>query len=621
VTTPANEIPVSVDYTSRDFYSLRSDLIARIQANVNVPNSGVTWSANDPADFGVALVEAFAYMGDVTNYYIDRIANENYLSTATQRQNIINLAKVYGYNPSSYKSASCSVVFYNTGNSDVTVPAGTQVSGQVVVNDAVEELVFTTQSAVVAPAAVDGTAGASSAVIALHGQNASTLPNNDPNYGEAVGISDGTPSQTFMLAENQVVEGSVKVFVEIGSGTTYAEWQPVTHLSDSGPTDSVYTIDIDANNYVYVTFGDGISGAIPSTGKSIKVDYTIGGGAVGNVTTNVLTTIYSIPVGYTLPNIEVSNTTVGVGGSEPESNTSIRYNAPRALTTLNRAVTLLDYASLALQVTNVGKSNAIAESKNSVTLYVSPQQNSDVTDLYPGFTGDPTAGGTLDSVTWSGLSQGVTSYLSNKTQIGVSVTVSPPSYVPVHLGVQFTKRPQYTNDAVKANILATLINRFSYNNMIFGDLITPEEVEAQIRQADGVYNAKVLLLARPGATGRNVLQGTASEIFVFDEPNLDINPASSDSTLSALSSNHGTLSPSFASDHLNYNLLIADSTTSVTLTAVSSTASITVNGTAYDSVLGAVVTTPVGVTTANVVVLAQDGFTTQTYRIAITRNA
>lgn len=621
MTTPANEIPVSIDYTSRDFYSLRNDLITRIQANVNVPNSGVTWSANDPADFGVALVEAFAYMGDIVNYYIDRVANENYLSTATQRQNIINLARVYGYSPASYKSANCSVVFYNSGESDVTVPAGTEVSGQVVLNDTTEEIVFTVQSPVTVPAAVDGTPGASSPVVALHGRSASTLPNNDSLYGETVGISDGTPSQTFILAENQVVEGSVKVYVEVGSGSTHAEWQPVTHLSDSGPTDTVYTIDIDADNYVYITFGDGISGAIPSNGKSIKVDYVIGGGVIGNIATNVLTNIYSVPAGYSLSNIEVTNTTVGVGGSEPESNTSIRYNAPRALTTLSRAVTLLDFAGLALQVTNVGKSNAIAESKNSVTLYVSPQQNSDVTDLYPGFTGDPTDGGTLDSITWADLSQGVSAYLADKTQIGVSVTVAPPTYIPVHLGVQFTKQAQYSDDVVKANIISTLLNRFSYTNMIFGDLITPEEVEAQIRQADGVYNAKVLLLARPGATGRNILQGEADEIFVFDEANLDVNPASSDATLTTLSSNHGTLSPSFTSAHLNYNLLLSNGTTSITLTLDAETASILVNGEVYDTVLGAVISTPVGVTTVNIAVLAQDGFTKQTYRLAVTRNS
>jgi hypothetical protein len=61
----ADEIPVTVDYTNRDYYAIRDELITRIKARVP------EWSGNDNADFGLALVEAFAYMGDIANYYID----------------------------------------------------------------------------------------------------------------------------------------------------------------------------------------------------------------------------------------------------------------------------------------------------------------------------------------------------------------------------------------------------------------------------------------------------------------------------------------------------------------------------------------------------------------------
>ena len=55
MTTQVSTIPVSVDYTSRDFYSIREQLIKRIQARIP------SWTATDPADFGVAFVEAMAY--------------------------------------------------------------------------------------------------------------------------------------------------------------------------------------------------------------------------------------------------------------------------------------------------------------------------------------------------------------------------------------------------------------------------------------------------------------------------------------------------------------------------------------------------------------------------------
>jgi len=59
---PVNPTPTFIDYTSRDYYSLREDLILRVKESLPA------WNGDDPADFGVALVESFAYMGDVVNY-------------------------------------------------------------------------------------------------------------------------------------------------------------------------------------------------------------------------------------------------------------------------------------------------------------------------------------------------------------------------------------------------------------------------------------------------------------------------------------------------------------------------------------------------------------------------
>ena len=107
-TLPTSYSPISIDYTSRDYYAIRDQLIARVQDRL--PN----WTGNNEADFGVALIEAFAYLGDLISYYIDRNANESFLSTATQRDSIINLAETYGYTPSGYRSANATVEFINT---------------------------------------------------------------------------------------------------------------------------------------------------------------------------------------------------------------------------------------------------------------------------------------------------------------------------------------------------------------------------------------------------------------------------------------------------------------------------------------------------------------------------
>ena len=53
-----NYIP-QVDYTSRDFAAIRQDLIDLI------PFYAPLWTNRDPADFGMVLIEAFAYVGDL----------------------------------------------------------------------------------------------------------------------------------------------------------------------------------------------------------------------------------------------------------------------------------------------------------------------------------------------------------------------------------------------------------------------------------------------------------------------------------------------------------------------------------------------------------------------------
>lgn len=616
--TSFNDNPLSVDYTSRDYYSLRAELISRIKANISSSGTGVTWTGTDPSDFGVALVDAFAYMGDIINYYIDRVANESFIGTATQRESLVNLAAAYGYTVSGYRQATTDLVFYNNSGEDVVVPVGTQVSGEVSFNDAVTEIIFTVENEVTVPAAVDGNPGESSAVTAVHGELVSTRTGNDPVYGESVGISSGQPSQVFELSENQVVTNSIQVYVQSGDGEVYEPWRAITHITEATPTDPVYEIFIGADNTVYLIFGDGVSGAIPSNGADIKVQYYIGGGQQGNVGAGVLTTIGYTPAGFDLSELEVTNTLAAYGGADPESNSSIRANAPRALTALRRAVTLEDYANLALNVSNVGKANATAATRTSVTLYVAPQQASTSTDLYPGYTDDPDTSGVV-TADWEALQTAVDGYVTSKSQIGVSLTVSPPTYVPVSLLLRFTKLAQYTNDQVKSNIMLELVNKFSYNFMQFGDVITPEEIEYQIRQVEGVYNVNVISLYRPGQTGRNTLVGGPGEIFLFLEDNLDVVPASTDATLSNLTSSVGTLSPAFSSSSLNYNLPLPNGTSSINITPTNSTAKITINGTIAVSGSGTSVTTNVGTTVISVVVVAQDGLTTNTYRITATR--
>src|SRR5436305_87809 len=51
----------------------------------------------DHDDFTIALLDAWAVVCDTLTFYQERVANESYLRTATERGSLINLARLIGY--------------------------------------------------------------------------------------------------------------------------------------------------------------------------------------------------------------------------------------------------------------------------------------------------------------------------------------------------------------------------------------------------------------------------------------------------------------------------------------------------------------------------------------------
>jgi hypothetical protein len=90
---------------------------------------GLTSRADD--DFSIALLDAAATMADVLTFYQERIANESYLRTATERRSILELARLIGYELRPGVAASTYLAFTTdqTAGAPARVPIdiGTQV--------------------------------------------------------------------------------------------------------------------------------------------------------------------------------------------------------------------------------------------------------------------------------------------------------------------------------------------------------------------------------------------------------------------------------------------------------------------------------------------------------------
>ncbi|WP_313341514.1 putative baseplate assembly protein [Stenotrophomonas sp.] len=85
-------------------------------------------TTRDPADPALALLDAWACVGDVLTFYQERIANEGYLRTAVQRRSLVELARLVGYQPRAGVSASVHLS-YNVDTQQaeaVDVPLGTR---------------------------------------------------------------------------------------------------------------------------------------------------------------------------------------------------------------------------------------------------------------------------------------------------------------------------------------------------------------------------------------------------------------------------------------------------------------------------------------------------------------
>jgi len=83
---------VPIKYTSRDFQSIREDLVN--YAKRYYPDTLKDFSE---ASFGSLMIDTVAYVGDIMSFYLDYQVNESFIDTATDYNTIIRLASQMGY--------------------------------------------------------------------------------------------------------------------------------------------------------------------------------------------------------------------------------------------------------------------------------------------------------------------------------------------------------------------------------------------------------------------------------------------------------------------------------------------------------------------------------------------
>jgi len=97
----------SINYTSRDFESIRRDL-----ENYAKTYYSDTYKDFNEASFGSLMLDTVAYVGDILSFYLDYQANESFLDTAIEYDNVIRLAKQMGFKLDTSPSSFGRLTFY-----------------------------------------------------------------------------------------------------------------------------------------------------------------------------------------------------------------------------------------------------------------------------------------------------------------------------------------------------------------------------------------------------------------------------------------------------------------------------------------------------------------------------
>jgi len=350
-------LPPSVDYTDKDFDSLRERLIALLKSVFP------EWSDFSVASFGNILLEMYAFVGDVITYYLDAQARESRLATATQRRNVIALARMLGYKLQGARAARATVRFslHAPPAADVTLPTGTVVRTQ----EVTEPIRFQLLTPLVIAA---GTTPPVASATVEHSQMHTQLFD-----------ARGLGGLDILLDRAPYLDGSANITA--GNGA-YTE---VESLLGSGPNDRHFLVLVDQNDRATIRFGNGVNGAPPS--GTVSVTHKTGGGAAGNVDAGRLVVLegsFSDAHGRFV-RLMVTNPDPAEGGTDRQTIASAKLLAPESLRAMTRTVSREDFEINTRRVPGVSRALMLTSNEDT-----SIQENTGVLFVIPKGGGLPT---------------------------------------------------------------------------------------------------------------------------------------------------------------------------------------------------------------------------------------
>jgi hypothetical protein len=254
--------------------------------------------------------------------------NEAFLDSATLRSSVVSHAKKLGYTPRSARApvAYVDVVLNSSVATSATLAKGTR---------------FTTK--------IDG-----STFGFVTNTDLSITPSNGVMRFINVPIYEGTLitsrytvdlnniEQKFMLSDERADTTTLNVSVQNStSDTTTSVYTLATDITQVTSGAKVYFLQENGSGKFEVYFGDGVVGSAISNGNIVQLQYIVTNKSKANAANVFSTTSVD---GET--DVTVSSLIAARGGAEPETISSIKFNAPLDYASQGRAVTTQDYKTI-----------------------------------------------------------------------------------------------------------------------------------------------------------------------------------------------------------------------------------------------------------------------------------
>ena len=283
------------------------------------------------------MLDVLAYNTFLNNFYLNQVASESFLDSAQLRDSIVSHAKTLNYMPRSDTSAKAIVnveIFPANTPDNIVMPKYTEFTTAVQSNS----FTFTTNEGITIKADANGRYLAS---------------NVDIFEGEIVtelfSVNTANTNERYVLSNPEIDTDSLAVKITTSSSdTSNAEWKSsLSAVGLSGTSNVYYIVPAEGGKYE-LQFGDGVLGRPLINGNIIEATYR----KCNANTPNEATVFNNAADIQNFSNVTVTTVAAATGGGFAESNTSIKFNAPKALTIQERTITTDDYKTILQQQFN-----------------------------------------------------------------------------------------------------------------------------------------------------------------------------------------------------------------------------------------------------------------------------